>query len=187
MRCCRAADEWDDLLAASADGSLAEELTELDSFVSELSKLPPRRAEDPEALRAARGELHRRPLQLQPHVRPLSRRPTVSDPPGRASTSVIVTPSPRPTIYSNARVGSTAAGILPNRGYKHLRFWGIPPYRSVILTGLLHAQAMLLCLSSGDFGEVLLVALGEAAVVSVAEFEGGDVAGGDRRGLRLRR
>ncbi len=36
-----AADEWDDAVAASADEYLAEELTELDSFISELSDLPP--------------------------------------------------------------------------------------------------------------------------------------------------
>ena len=36
-----AGDEWDDAVAASKDDSLAEELAELDSFISELSDLPP--------------------------------------------------------------------------------------------------------------------------------------------------
>ena len=36
----------------------------------------------------------------------------------------------------------------------------------------LHPQTMLLCLSSRDFSEVLLVALGEAAVVMEAPLEG---------------
>ena len=83
---------------------------------------------------------HTRPPQPQQHGRPLSRTPISSGPPRQAATSVTATLSPRPTISSSARVGSTATGILPNRGYKHLRFWGIPPIQAVTLTCLLHAQ-----------------------------------------------
>ena len=43
------------------------------------------------------------------------------------------------------------------------------PYRA---TPALHAKSMLLCVSSRELVEVLLVALGELAVVAQASFEG---------------
>ena len=64
-----------------------------------------------------------------------------ADPPELAVVfSFDATPGPGLTISDSARVRSTATGMLLNRPYMHLRFWGVPAYATGNLTGLLHAQ-----------------------------------------------
>ena len=90
-----------------------------------------------------------------------------------SSSTPSTSTSPNPTSRSHMREGPHSTGILQSFGRLlsadsggSLAFSRGPSFSP------LRPQTMLLCLSSRDFSEVLLVALGEPAVVVEAPLEG---------------